>query len=53
MLTVLHWVPVLLVFAFLAFDGTRAIVIAGALVASAVLLIGPTPGSASAEAGSR
>jgi diguanylate cyclase len=40
-LTVLHWVPVLLVFAFLAFDGTRAIVIAGALVASVVLLIGP------------
>jgi diguanylate cyclase (GGDEF)-like protein len=40
-LTILHWVPVLLVFAFLAFDGTRAIAIAGALVASVVLLIGP------------
>jgi diguanylate cyclase len=40
-LTILHWVPVLLVFAFLAFDGTRAIGVAGALVASVVLLVGP------------
>ena len=40
-LTILHWVPVLLVFSFLAFDGPRAIGIAGALVASVLLLIGP------------
>jgi diguanylate cyclase len=40
-LTILHWVPVLLVFAFLAFDGMRAIGVAGALVASVVLLVGP------------
>jgi len=40
-LTILHWVPVLLVFAFLAFDGARAIWAAAALVASVTLLIGP------------
>ncbi|MBW6456351.1 MAG: GGDEF domain-containing protein, partial [Trueperaceae bacterium] len=40
-LTILQWVPVLLVFAFLAFDGARAIWVAGALVASVALLIGP------------
>ncbi len=40
-LTILHWVPVLLVFAFLAFDGTLAIWAGAALVASVTLLIGP------------
>lgn len=40
-LTILHWVPVLVVFAFLAFDGGRAIVAAAALVAVTALLIGP------------
>lgn len=40
-LTILHWVPVLLVFAFLAFDGTFAIGVAGGLVASVLLIIGP------------
>ena len=40
-LTILHWVPALLVFAYLAFDGERAIQIAAALVGSTVLIIGP------------
>lgn len=40
-LTILHWVPALLVFAYLAFDGERAIQIAAGLVASTVLIIGP------------
>jgi len=40
-LTILHWVPVLVVFAFLAFDGALAIGVAAALVASTMLFIGP------------
>jgi diguanylate cyclase (GGDEF)-like protein len=40
-LTILHWVPVLIVFAFLAFDGALAIGAAAALVVSTMLIIGP------------
>jgi len=40
-LTVLHWVPVLVVFAFLAFDGAQAMWVAGALVGATALLVGP------------
>ena len=40
-LTILHWVPVLYVFAFMVFDGPRAIWAAGALFSSVVLLTVP------------
>lgn len=40
-LTILHWVPVLYVFAFMVFDGPRAIWGAGGLFSSVVLLTVP------------
>jgi len=40
-LTILHWVPVLYVFAFMVFDGPRAIWGAGALFSTVVLLTVP------------
>jgi diguanylate cyclase (GGDEF)-like protein len=40
-LTILHWVPVLYVFAFMVFDGPRAVWGAGALFSTVVLLTVP------------